>query len=443
MYIGSNRTIMAIFSWDEVLRVRCPVRINSLPWRTMSATVFPVATAVLPQSYGQARSRLQQIDILRGAIMIIMALDHVRDFFHSAALAFPPENLSRTTPAIFFTRWITHFCAPVFMFTAGLGAFLWMQRGRSRSQLSRFLLTRGLWLIVLELTVARLALYFNFDYSFIALIVIWALGCCMVVLAALIYLPARWLAPLSVAVIAGHNLLDRFSAAQFGSLAPLWNTLHQPGVFPIGNRVVLVAYPLLPWVAVMSGGYCFGQVFLWDSHRRQRLLFRTGIALTLTFVLLRALNVYGNPAPWLHQHSALFTAMSFLNCTKYPPSLLFLLMTLGPALVALGWLEDVRLRDSNPLLVFGRVPLFYYLLHVYMLHGIALLFAYMRYGNGRFLFNPVPTMGRPQEPFPPNYGYGLWVVYLVWVLVVGLSYPACLWFSRLKQRRHDWWLSYL
>ena len=443
MYITGNRTIPALFTWDELLPRHCSVRINSLPWSTVNATASPATVAVLPQTYGQARSRLQQIDILRGGIMIIMALDHVRDFFHSAALAFPPENLARTTPAIFFTRWVTHFCAPVFMFTAGLGAFLWMQRGRSRRQLSRFLLTRGLWLIVLELTASRLALYFNFDYSFIALIVIWALGCCMVLLAALIYLPVRWLALLSMAIIAGHNMLDRFAAAQFGSFAPLWNVIHQPGIFPMGKRLVLVGYPLLPWVAVMAGGYCFGQVFLWESHRRQRLLIRTGIALTLAFVLLRWLNVYGNPVPWSHQHSTLFTLMSFLNCTKYPPSLLFLLMTLGPALVALGCLERVRLRDSNPLLVFGRVPLFYYLVHLYLLHGIALLFAYLRYGSGSFLFNPVPTMGRPQQPFPPNYGYDLWVVYLVWLLVVALSYPVCLWFSRLKQRRRDWWLSYL
>jgi uncharacterized membrane protein len=409
----------------------------------VSASVSPITATALPQRSVRPQGRLQQIDILRGAIMIIMALDHVRDFFHSAALAFPPENLARTTPAIFFTRWITHFCAPVFMFTAGLGAFLWLQKGRTKRELSRFLLTRGLWLIVLELTITRLALYFNFDYSFTALIVIWALGCCMVLLATLIHLPVRWLALLSIAMIAGHNLLDRFSAAQFGWFAPLWNVIHQPGIFPLGKRLVLVGYPLLPWVAVMAGGYRFGQVFLWDARRRQRLLISTGIALTFAFVVLRWLNLYGNPVPWSHQHSALFTVMSFLNCTKYPPSLLFLLMTLGPALVALGCLEYLRLRDTNPLLVFGRVPLFYYLFHLYLLHAIALLFAYARYGNGSFLLNPVPSMGRPQQPFPQNYGYDLWVVYLVWLLVVALSYPACLWFARLKHRRRDWWLSYL
>ena len=442
MYIAADRFFAGILSWDEPPSPYCSTCSEIATMSSVSATVLPVLAPELREQSVHRQRRLQQIDILRGAIMIIMALDHVRDFFHSTALAFPPENLARTTPAIFFTRWITHFCAPVFMFTAGLGAFLWMQR-RSKSQLARFLLTRGFWLIFLELTAARLALYFNFDYSFIALIVIWALGCCMVVLAALIYLPVRWLALLSIVMIAGHNLLDRFSAAQFGPFAPLWNVIHQPGIFPMGRRLVLVGYPLLPWVAVMAGGYCFGQVFLWDPQRRQRLLIRTGIALTSAFIVLRWLNVYGNPAPWAHQHSALFTLMSFLNCTKYPPSLLFLLMTLGPALVALGCLERIRVRDSNPLLVFGRVPLFYYMLHLYLLHGIALLFAYVRYGTGSFLFNPVPTMGRPQQPFPPNYGYDLWVVYLAWLLVVGLSYPACLWFAHLKQRRRDWWLSYL
>ena len=338
---------------------------------TMSATFSPAAAGVSPEQFVRPRKRLQQIDILRGGIMVIMALDHVRDFFHSAALQFPPENLARTTPAIFFTRWITHFCAPVFMFCAGLGAFLWMQRGRTKRELSRFLLTRGLWLIVLELTVSRLAFYFNFDFSFIALIVIWALGCSMLLLAALIYLPVPWLATLSIVMIAGHNLLDRFPAAAFGSLAPLWNVIHQPGIFPIGKRLVLVAYPLLPWVGVMALGYCFGQVFLWEPPRRKRWLVRTGIAITVAFVVLRWINVYGNPLPWSRQHSAVFTVISFLNCTKYPPSLLFLLMTLGPALLALGLLEHVRLRDSNPLLVFGRVPLFYYVLHLYLLHAIA------------------------------------------------------------------------
>ncbi|MES1262213.1 MAG: heparan-alpha-glucosaminide N-acetyltransferase domain-containing protein [Acidobacteriota bacterium] len=391
--------------------------------------------------------RLQSIDAWRGLIMIVMALDHVRDFFHSGAFLFPPDDLTRTTPLLFFTRWITHFCAPGFMFTAGLGAFLWRsRRHRTRGDLSRYLLTRGLWLLLLEVTVMRFALNFNFSAGYpVLLIILWALGGSMVALSALLWLPARILAFLSVAVIALHNSLDGLSAARFGPAAPLWNILHQRGAFPLGGAVVVVGYPLLPWIATMAAGYCFGKVFLLDHERRQKILRRTGLACIVAFLVLRTANVYGDPVPWSVQRSGIFTLLSFLNCAKYPPSLDFLLMTLGPSFWLVAWFDRIRFSDSNPVMVFGRVPLFFFLAHFYAIHALAVVMAVLRYGTAAFgfLWKPLPSMGSPAKLFPADFGYPLGVAYAVWILLVAALYPLCRWFGKIKARRRDWWLSYL
>lgn len=378
--------------------------------------------------------------------MMLMAIDHIRDFIARSAMQFLPTDLSRTSAAIFFTRWITHFCAPVFMLTAGLGAYFWMTRGHhSRPQLSRFLVTRGLWLIFLEVTVLRVILLSQLSYrrEIVLLFILWAIGSSMIALATLIYLPVRLLAALSIAIIALHNLLDRFPASRFGHFAWLWDILHQQGLFTFAGINFVTAYPILPWIAVVSLGYCLGQTFSWDASRRRRFLMSVGLALTALFVLVRAVNVYGDPSAWSHQRSALFTVLSFLNTTKYPPSLEFLLMTLGPALVAMAWLERFRFAGTNPLLVFGRVPFFYYVAHLALAHFIAILMNFARYGSKPFLLLAPPSMGSPANLFPGNYGYPLWAVYAVWIALLIALYPACLWFSRLKQRRHDWWLSYL
>jgi uncharacterized membrane protein len=385
-------------------------------------------------------SRLASIDALRGLVMIIMALDHTRDFFHIGAMSFSPTDLTRTTAVLFFTRWITHFCLPVFMFTAGLGVFLY-GRGKPSARLSRFLWTRGLWFIVLELTVMQVAYSFNLPFHFmVLLLVLWIFGLCMLAMAALIYLPVRWLAALSIAVMLLHNLLDGI-----GFKNPLWNMLHQPGVFPVAGKLVLVSYPLLPWIGVMAAGFCFGQVFQLDPAARRRILLRLGAALTLAFVVLRMINRYGDPAPWSHQKSDLFTLLSFLNCTKYPGSLDFLLMTLGPALLLLALLDQRTFRPANPLVVFGRVPLFYFILHFYLIHALLLMASWLRYGASaaRFTFSPPPSMGGARELFPADFGYSLWVVYGVWLVTVVLLYPLCRWFAKVKATRQKWWLSYL
>ena len=399
----------------------------------------------IEQMSSLGRSRILEIDALRGAVMILMALDHIRDFISSAAMAFSPTDLTRTTAPLFFTRWITHFCAPVFAFTAGISAFLWIQRNRTKAQLSRFLVSRGVTLIFLELTVLRFIMFSNFHLhnSLVILLVIWMLGLCMIALAALVYLPTSLLAVLSLLIVATHNLLDPIQADNFGAWAWLWDIFHQQAVFRFGSNSYLVAYPLIPWVAVMSTGYCFGTVLLWNPARRQRFLMSLGIALSVAFVLLRAVNRYGDPQRWSVQHSGLFTLLSFLNCTKYPPSLLFLLMTLGPALLVMAWFEKVRLWSTNPLIVFGRVPLFFYVVHLAVAHVIAILINFLRYGRTVFLLLPPPSMGGPREMFPHGYGFNLWVVYAVWIGVIVMLYPLCRWFAQLKQRRHDWWLSYL
>jgi uncharacterized membrane protein len=390
--------------------------------------------------------RVEAIDALRGAVMILMALDHVRDFVHRGAMSASPTDLATTTPVLFLTRWVTHLCAPTFMLTAGLGAFLWWQRGRTRTQLSVFLLSRGAWLMLLEVTVMRVA----YDFDLVSrdpvfLLVLWVLGLCMVGLAALVWLPIPALATLSLAVIVLHNGLDAVTADRFGSAAGVWNLLHQPGAFLVAGTPVIVGYPLIPWLAVMALGFCAAPLFLMERPGRRRLLVTIGAAAIVWFVAERAINGYGDPMPWATQSSPVYTILSFLNTTKYPPSLDFLLMTLGPALLALACLDRPDPKSSNPLVVFGRVPLFYFVLHFYLAHLAAVLLAFARYGGSAraFGFHRLPSMGGDATLFPPRFGEDLWVVYLVWGVIVLALYPACRWFGDLKARRREWWLSYL
>jgi uncharacterized membrane protein len=379
-------------------------------------------------SQASSRPRVASVDALRGLVMILMALDHARDYFHSSALLFDPEDLTRTSAAIFLTRWITHFCAPVFMLTAGLGAFYWRAADRTTAGLSRFLLARGLWLVLLELTALRLGYNFGLLSGPILLTILWALGLSMVVLALLVHLPIPVLAGLSLGVVALHNLADSFRPDAWW-----WKLLHERGAIVGPGVVLVVGYPLVPWFAVMALGFCAGPVMALDARRRRRWLAVAGLAALAAFVVLRAVDIHGEP---LHRSAGL---LSFLRCTKYPPSLDFLLMTLGPALLVLAWLDRLHLSPAHPLLVFGRVPLFYFLLHLYLIHGLAVVFAFFRYGHAGFLFGSPPAA----DSYPAGYGYPLWTVYLVWLAVVALSYPLCRWFAGVKQRRREWWLSYL
>jgi len=386
------------------------------------------------------RQRIESVDVVRGVIMIVMALDHTRDFFGNAAAS--PTDLATTTPALFMTRWVTHFSAPVFFLLSGVGAWL-MRRRRTTAELSFFLFTRGIWLVFLDAVLFRFLLQFNVDYHVTIFTVLWALGWSMVVLAGLVRLPSTAVAVFGAVMIVGHNLLDPIEAQAFGSLAPLWNVLHSPGVlYASPGHLVIVGYPLIPWIGVMALGYGLGPIYSLEAPHRRAILVRGGLALSTAFVVLRAMNVYGDPSPWSGQQSALFTALSFLNVTKYPPSLLFLLMTLGPALLFLGLVDGRTPRLLRPALVFGKVPMFYFLLHFTIIHVLAVLVALVRFGAVHWMFES-PTPDRYPVTQPPGWPASLPVVYLYWIAVVLLAYPACRWYAALKARRSDPWLSYL
>jgi uncharacterized membrane protein len=267
----------------------------------------------------------------------------------------------------------------------------------------------------------------------------------MIALSALIYLPRRVLLCLSIATMAFHNLLDAVQASQFGAFAGVWNLLHQQGVFTIRGNAIVVGYPVLPWIAVMAAGFCCGPILLMDAGRRRRVLLIAGCAMTIGFVLLRAANVYGDPSPWSGQRTAILTLLSFLRTTKYPPSLQFLLMTLGPAFIALALVDQRHSWWTGALAAIGRVPLFFYVVHFWAIHVVASFMAWLRYGNASFVFllHPLPSMGGPPALFPPGFGYPLWTTYLVWIAIVGSLYPLCVRFADFKTRHHEWWVSYL
>jgi uncharacterized membrane protein len=380
------------------------------------------------------RARLDSIDLLRGLVMLLMALDHTRDFFGASGAN--PRDVAE--PALFLTRWITHYCAPTFIFLAGISAWLYGARGRTTAELSRFLLTRGLFLILLEFTIIRFGWTFSLLSTNFLAQVIWAIGMSMVVLAGLVYLPRALVAIFALALIGGHNLLDGIRPDMLGSASWLWTILHQQGLLRLGSGVsVYVLYPLIPWIGVMAAGYVLGPVFQWDAERRRRLLLGFGAAVTSGFVLLRASNLYGDPAAWQVQDSALATVLSFINCEKYPPSLLYLMMTIGPALMLLAVFEGVSGRLAEWIKVYGRVPLMFYVAHIYLLHILAGVMILATYTDVSWMF----ADGPPRKP--ADYGLSLLGIYAIWLLALAMLWPLCRWFAALKARRREWWLSYL
>jgi uncharacterized membrane protein len=394
-----------------------------------------------------ARPRLTAVDALRGLVMVIMALDHTRDFLHADAMQFAPENLARTTPAIFLTRWVTHICAPVFVLTAGMGARLRLRADNGdAAAVSRFLWTRGLWLIAIELTVMRLAMNFSVDSRYpLLLLILWALGWSMIALAALVHVPARVVGLIGAAIVVLHNTLDGVRAADLGGLGWLWRLLHEPGLVTIGSMTAVAGYPVLPWVGVMALGFWIAGAYDWPAERRLRAFRVAGAAGIAGFLALRLLNGYGDPAPWSVQPSPPMTLVSLLNATKYPPSLSFLLMTLGPALPILAAFERPRVSARHPFVVFGRVPFAYYVVHFWLLHVVAAAVAFARYGAASFAFlwYPLPSMGGPREIFPPDLGVSLVWTYVAWALLVVVLYWPARWLADIKAGRKDWWLGYV
>lgn len=400
------------------------------------------------------RERIYSIDLLRGVVMMIMLIDHTRDFVHAGAMQFDPTDLSKTNVALFFTRWITHYCAPIFVFLAGTSIFLQKLNGKSSTELSWFLLTRGLWLILLEFTVVRFGIVFNLDYqaSFGMVQVIWAIGVSMVVMAALIYLPVKIVGAIGVAMIVLHNLLDRFQVppetALMGTPPPdlsqiLMLIFHQQGVVPIpGSTGVFVAYPLIPWIGVMAAGYAFGTLYSQESRQRSKWMLTLGSGMILLFVILRLTNVYGDPALWTAQDTPTFTFLSFLNTTKYPASLQFLLMTLGPAMIVLALTDKI---DGNAIwqricITFGRVPMFFYILQWFTAHLTGIVLSALAGKDIGYFFGAPMATG---QPIPQDAGFPLWVVYAAWIVGLVILYPLCAWWGDLKRRKKSWILSYL
>jgi uncharacterized membrane protein len=384
---------------------------------------------------GNARPRLDALDWVRGLVMVLMVLDHTRDFLGGGD--FNPRDVNNTP--LFLTRWITHFCAPTFVFLAGVSAYLYGQRGRTRAELSGYLLTRGAWLVLAEIVFVRFAWSFRLQTDVLILQVIWAIGVSFIVLSAVIRLPFKGIAVFAILMVAGHNLLDPFTAAKMGSAGWLWLLVHEQGVATLGGKLTLmIIYPVVPWIGVAAGGYCLGPAMLASPSERQRWLLGSGLGLISCFILLRELNFYGDPQPWATQKTALATLLSFLNCEKYPPSLLYLCMTLGPALLLLRAAEKFKSRLASVIITFGRVPFLFYVAHIALLHLIAIGWAQIHDGNSAWLFAARPILSKP-----PGYGLGLPWVYALWLSAVVMLYPLCYWFAQVKQRRRDWWLSYL
>jgi uncharacterized membrane protein len=388
------------------------------------------------------KPRISSIDMMRGIVMVIMALDHTRDFYHHGALFSDPTNMATTTPAIFFTRWITHFCAPTFVFLAGTSVYISAKR-KSKKEQSIFLLTRGLWLILLEIVIVRFGITFNFYFDVIIFQVIWVIGASMICLALLIHFSDRVNLVLGLILVFGHNLTDIAPLQPGNPFYTTWVFLRQFGFIAVTpNTTFGVFYPLFPWLGIMLLGYCLGKLYVnYDPQARQKNLFRIGLAAVVLFVTLRLINVYGDPAPWSPQRNGMFTFMSFLNTTKYPASLLYTLMTLGPVLIILSWMEKVRLEVLKPFVVFGRVPLFYYLLHFYLIHITALFFYMNKMGMSLseidFHFN------KSFGGITAEGGYSLRWAYVAWICLVIVLYPLCKWYNNYKSTHRQWWLSYI
>ena len=388
-------------------------------------------------------TRIESIDILRGVVMVIMALDHVRDYFHYGSFFVDPTNLETTTPFIFFTRFITHYCAPVFIFLAGTSAFLYGSK-KPKPILFKFLFTRGLWLIFLEIVFNNLIWWFDLSYSFIALQVIWAIGLSMVVLSLLIYIPRKVLLIIGFILIAAHNLLDGIVVKGSSFDAIIWYILHQQQFLALEqNQMIVFAYPVIPWIGLMVLGYCFGALYKrdFDVTIRKKWLLRMGIGAIALFFILRGINIYGDLVPWEIQDTSTKTIISFFNVTKYPPSLVYVLITIGPSLLFLYAIEKIKNKTTDFFLVFGRVPLFYYFLHVLVIHVFAIIGILIFGGNWKDM---ILTAEAFQNAKLINYGYSLFVVYMVWIGIIALLYfPSKKYMIYKANNKDKWWLSYL
>jgi len=384
-------------------------------------------------------NRIASIDLLRGMVMIFMALDHVRDYFHYDAFFFDPTDLSQTNVALFITRFLTHYCAPVFVFLAGTSAFFVGQK-RSKKELSIWLLKRGFWLILVEVTIMKFGWNFNLNYTVTVFQVIWALGASMVFLAAFIHVPKKLMIAISLIAIFGHNMLDGYMPETYKNL---WVLLHVQGPIVTSVTTIFSAYPLIPWIFVMPLGYHFGLLYQqgFNQNLRIKWLRYMGVTAILLFIVIRFFNVYGDPNMWSQQKSFAFTVLSFINFAKYPPSLLYLLVTLGPTILLLSFAENWKGKLYNAVVTIGRVPMFFYIIHVYIIHLLALIAVTLSGLSAKLM---VIELFVTLTPELKGYGFSLWAVYAIWFLLILALYPVCKWYWNYKSNNRDkWWLSYL
>jgi uncharacterized membrane protein len=387
--------------------------------------------------------RIESIDLLRGIVMIIMALDHVRDYFHYDAFLYSPTDLNKASIFLFFSRFITHYCAPVFVFLAGISAYIYGSK-RSKRELSFYLLTRGLWLVFAEFFIITLGWTFNPSYPIFNLQVIWAIGISMILLAAIIYIKRLYILLTAVLLIAAHNLLDSTHVQGTGIANFLWSILHEPADFAVGRFTIFIRYPVLPWIGILMTGYYFGGLYNseYDAERRRKILLYTGVGTIAVFIILRSFNFYGDSAQWSIQKNTVFSILSILNVTKYPPSFLYTLITLGPAMIFLSLAEKPLNTVTEKVAVFGRVPFFYYVIHLYLVHLFAIIGAIISgyHWSLMILSNRVNRVAELK-----GYGFNLAIVYLIWVILILVLYQCCKRFDRYKRAHQSAksWLTYL
>ncbi|MES1158509.1 MAG: heparan-alpha-glucosaminide N-acetyltransferase domain-containing protein [Terricaulis silvestris] len=405
----------------------------------MAAGVDAPKAAAVPLAAGE---RLAAIDMLRGLVIAIMALDHVRDFVHVEAFQFDPTDMARTYPLLFATRWVTHLCAPTFVFLSGVSIYLQAAKGKTGWTLSRFLLTRGLWLVFLELTLVGWAWSF-WPLAQPFLQVIWAIGWSMIAMALLVHLPRVAVLAVGVAIIALHNLTDAWTPAQFGELSGVWIFLHVSTFQTFhGAPIALDFYPVLPWLGIMAFGYGLGGVFTMERAQRDRTLVLLGLSMLALFVALRSGNFYGDPKPWTHQPDFAHAAMSFMNVQKYPPSLLYVCATLGFVFTIFPLLARLKGPLAKVFTTFGATAMFTYLLHIYIIHIIAIIIAIAQGFDPMIEINFFDKLFLHPDLFN-GFGVPLWAVYPIWLTVLAILYPISSWWAGVKRTRRDWWLSYL
>ncbi|MBP1222720.1 DUF1624 domain-containing protein [Flavobacterium sp. 1355] len=383
--------------------------------------------------------RQPSIDIVRGIVMIIMALDHVRDLMHVDSITQSPTDLATTTPLLFFTRWITHLCAPIFVFLAGTSVYLSLQNKNNIAEKRQHLLKRGFWLLVVEFTIVNFGLFFDIGFHTLLFEVIAAIGFGFIILGLLLKIRSKILGIIGLIIIFSHNLLPLIPFAENSTLKTVLSPFFSPIVIPFSGRAFIMGYPPIPWLGIMLVGFATGKFFML-AEKRKKLFVQIGLGALGLFIAVRFLNIYGDPVLWSIQKDAVFTFLSFMNVTKYPPSLLFCLVTLGILFLLLAFAEQFQNRIKKVALVYGKVPLFYFVIHFYVIHILTLIMLILQGFNWSQLEFASGTFGRPKGV---ESGLSLWAIYLIWIFVVVILYKPCLWFGKYKAENQYWWLKYI